>query len=76
MRAGDRKQEVYNWWPKAIPSKNPGVKKYYFDVVTPDGTNRGFQKIVFHLPGNQDLFLIQYMGDDLLVADFPHGNAC
>ena len=37
-------------------------------------TNSGFQKIIFHLPENQDLFLIQYIGDDLLVADQPHEN--
>lgn len=75
---GDWRCDQYRWKQnghKEIPSKNPKVKKYYFDVVTPDGTNRGFQKTVFHLPENQNLFLIQYMGDDLLAADFPHGNA-
>ena len=51
------------------------MNKYYFTAVTPDGTNRGFQKVVFYLPRNQDLFLIQYIGDELLAVDYPHGNA-
>ena len=48
------------------------MKKYYFTGITPDGTDKGFQKVVFHLPENQDLFLIQYTGDDLLAVEFPH----
>ena len=60
---------------KALPSKDPKIKKYYFIAVTPDGTNSSFQKMVFHLPENQDLFLIQYIGDDSLAVDQPpHGN--
>ena len=53
---GDWRCDQYRWKQnghKEIPSKNPKVKKYYFDLVTPDGTNKGFQKIVFHLPENQ-----------------------
>ena len=55
-------------------SIDPKIKKYYFIAVTPGGNNRGFQKIVFYLPENRDLFLIQYIGDDPLVVDQPHGN--
>ena len=68
---------IYRWRQnghKAIPSKDPKVKKYYFIAVTPGGNNSGFQKIVFYLPENQDLFLIQYIGDDSLAVDQPHGN--
>ena len=75
---GDWRCDQYRWKQyghKAILSKDPKVNKYYFTVVTPDGTNRGFQKVVFYLPRNQDLFLIQYIGDELLAVDYPHGNA-
>ena len=73
----DWRCDQYRWRQnghKAIPSKDPKVKKYYFIAVTPGGNNSGFQKIVFYLPENQDLFLIQYIGDDSLAVDHPHGN--
>ena len=73
----DWRCDQYRWRQnghKAIPSKDPKVKKYYFIAVTPGGNNSGFQKIVFYLPENQDLFLIQYIGDDSLAVDQPHGN--
>ena len=78
MYIDDWRCDQYRWRQnghKALPSKDPKIKKYYFIAVTPDGTNSGFQKMVFHLPENQDLFLIQYIGDDSLAVDQPpHGN--
>ena len=77
MYIDDWRCDQYRWRQnghKALPSKDPKIKKYYFIAVTPDGTNSGFQKIVFHLPENRDLFLIQYIGDDSLAVDQPHGN--
>ena len=73
----DWRCDQYRWRQnghKAIPSKDPKIKKYYFIAVTPGGNNSGFQKIVFYLPENRDLFLIQYIGDDSLAVDQPHGN--
>lgn len=74
----DWRCDQYRWRQnghKGIPSKCPKVNKYYFITAKPDGTDNGFQKFVFHLPGKQDLFLIQYIGDELLAAHYPHGNA-
>jgi len=51
------------------------VNKYYFIAATTNGTSKDFQKIVFYLPENPDLYLIQYIGNEIVAADYPHGNA-
>ena len=76
---GDWRCDQYRWFQngyKSIPKQSPKVKKYYFNVMNTDGSNsKEFQKIVYHLLDNPNLFLIQYIGDDSQAVNFPHGNS-
>ena len=76
---GDWRCDQYRWFQngyKSIPKQSPKVKKYYFNVMNTDGSSsKEFQKIVYHLLDNPNLFLIQYIGDDSQAVNFPHGNS-
>ena len=50
-------------WPQNDTKNDP---KDYFNLMTSDGIEKGFQMIVFYLPQNRDVYLIQYFEVQLL----------
>ena len=46
----------------------------YFNIGTPEGPSKSFQKEVFH-PDDHQLVIIHYLGDETPAVDYPHGNA-
>ena len=57
----DWRRDQYRWFQNgykpAIPKQSPKVKKYYFNVINTDGTSsKEFQKIMYHLLDNPNLF--------------------
>eukprot|EP00111_Clytia_hemisphaerica_P019697 TCONS_00058133-protein len=75
------KCDQYRWLnsgPKAIPRKNPLVKKQYFIGMLPGGKTSAFQKHTYTLVGDQRSpypILLHYIGDETIMVDYPHGNA-
>lgn len=52
------------------------MHKSYYVLETTAGINRGFRREVFNLIGLVDnLRLVHYIGDDLLIENFPHRNS-
>ena len=53
--------------------------KQVFNIRTNDADpkrgNKGFQMYVWSLTQNQDIVIIQFIGDASLAVDIPHGNA-
>lgn len=53
------------------------VKKLHFCSVLPTGHHKGFKRHAFFLLHDkqpQKAVLIHYLGDESVLADFPHGN--
>ena len=60
---------------KQLPKKSPVVKKTYFLLDTENGQTDGFRKHVYQLLDSQQYTIIQYIGNQSLVSQFPHRNA-
>lgn len=56
-----------------MPKKSPIVKKLHFDLQTPDGAVKTFQKFVFLMLSEPQYAVVQYTGDSRVSVDFPHG---
>ena len=51
------------------------LKKLYFNLVRTDGPTKQFQRLPFQLLNNEDLVLVQYVGNYTLVEEFPYQNS-
>ena len=78
---GNWKAQDYNW-AEAGGRKKVGkdqLFKQVFNIRTNDADpkrgNKGFQMYVWSLTQNQDIVIIQFIGDASLAVDIPHGNA-
>lgn len=75
---GDWRVDGYRWYQngsKAIPKKDP---KIYFVIVLPSGNDKRFKRnAYFLLDAGQtaNVVLLQYIGDECIAVDFPHGNS-
>ena len=82
----DWRCDQYRWIHngcKLLPKSNPKVRKFYFKIQkcksseADDNEHRKveFERIAYHLLDNPNIFLIQYIGDNSIAADFSHGNS-
>ena len=74
----DWRCDQYRWINQGVaklPRRDPCLKKMYFDVDTPNGSSKEFQKHCYQLLNDPTLTLIHYLGDDKVAVEFPHGNA-
>jgi hypothetical protein len=75
--ADDWRADGYRWrqnGTKKLPQTSPRLSKVYFNIATPDGNSKCFQKELFH-PHGHKLVVIHYLGDEGTAVDYPHGNA-
>ena len=66
---------MYRWKSQGVvklPRNNPLVKRMYFNVDTPHGQSKNFQRNAYQLLSNPLLTLIHYHGDEDVAVDFPH----
>ena len=71
----DWRADGYRWrqnGTKRLPQKKPTLSKIYFNITTPEGVSKSFQKEVFK-PEGQHLVII-HLGDEAAAVDYPHGN--
>ena len=58
-----------------LPRKEPLVKKFYFDLDTPNGPSKEFQRHGYQLIGETTFTLVHYLGDQSAAVDFCHRNS-
>ena len=58
-----------------LPRKEPLVKQFYFDLDTPNGPSKEFQRHGYQLIGETTITLVHYQGDQSAAVDFCHRNS-
>ncbi|XP_046550945.1 uncharacterized protein LOC124260704 isoform X4 [Haliotis rubra] len=58
------------------PKADPKFKKLFFVIKTREGKDKRFKKHAYiHLAEDNHLVLFQYIGDERIAEDLPHGNS-
>ena len=68
----------YRWFQngtKNLPRSDPIVSKTHFVAMSPTGKKKEFKRYAYRLLNNDSKVLIQYIGDESVAPDFPHGNS-
>ena len=75
--ADDWRCDQYRWVSVGVhrlPKTNPLVKKMYFQVDTPAGLSKLFQRHAYQLLCNTQYTLVHYLGDSSVHESVPHRN--
>lgn len=51
------------------------MRKSYHLIDTPNSPSKDFQRHAYQLPGNKDITVIHYLGNEDVASNFPHHNA-
>ena len=77
--AEDWKCDQYRWINKGItplPDEATMLKKYYYHIDNPNGSNPGFTRHGYKLiDASRNLVLVHYISDEEVAVGFPHKSA-
>jgi len=51
------------------------MTKLHYHIHQPTGLSKEFRKYVYKVPAHSNVVVVQYIGNETVAVDFPHGNA-
>ena len=71
----DWRCDQYRWRCEGVhklPKRNPRLKKMYFNIETPNGPSKKFQRQAYQLVDQTKYTLVHYLGDSGVFEGLPH----